>query len=204
MGSHAELLQGRGIYWQLVCRQQYGLDPSTQLGSETGSGSDGDGNASDGSAGPPPEGAPGGLLQGPAPGFGSSAVMAMATSVLPTQPSTSSEVDGNGATSSSSSNRNGNGAGASSTSGSSTASSSGTGTGEVAAGPHHKRLPHKQPYRSSSSTPSGSRGSLSSMDVVDDEEGGAADEAGRPANSGVMLTGPQVSQAAQGRGRRAV
>ncbi len=27
MGSHAELLAQKGIYWQLVCRQQYGLDP---------------------------------------------------------------------------------------------------------------------------------------------------------------------------------
>ncbi|GLC45649.1 hypothetical protein PLESTB_001790300 [Pleodorina starrii] len=28
MGSHHELLGQRGIYWQLVCRQQYGIDPA--------------------------------------------------------------------------------------------------------------------------------------------------------------------------------
>ncbi|GIL74248.1 hypothetical protein Vretimale_1943 [Volvox reticuliferus] len=28
MGSHHGLLARRGIYWQLVCRQQYGIDPS--------------------------------------------------------------------------------------------------------------------------------------------------------------------------------
>ncbi|KAG2499446.1 hypothetical protein HYH03_002393 [Edaphochlamys debaryana] len=37
MGSHHELLSRRGIYWQLVCRQQYGIDPNTAGASDTDS-----------------------------------------------------------------------------------------------------------------------------------------------------------------------
>ncbi len=35
MGSHHELLARRGIYWQLVCRQQYGIDPSNAAATDT-------------------------------------------------------------------------------------------------------------------------------------------------------------------------
>ncbi|KAG2437746.1 hypothetical protein HYH02_011122 [Chlamydomonas schloesseri] len=37
MGSHHELLSRRGIYWQLVCRQQYGIDPNAAGATDTDS-----------------------------------------------------------------------------------------------------------------------------------------------------------------------